>query len=378
MGGIVNMSGRFLIWIFLVLCFIPVFLGGCDRTKEPVKIGLSVNLSGVGGDAGEHIRDGALLAVDDINHQGGIDGRPLQLLVRDDKNSDEGIKEADESLIKEKVVAIIGHSFSNNTLKAYPIVTSQGTLLITAYTATTQLAGKDDLFLRTAVDCALYGKKTATLLQSNNVQKISVLMDMSNAEYVEDYLANLQKFFQGTVGEVRFNSRQQVEWERIMTELLSTEPEAVLLLTEANFTGIAVQRLRDIGYAGRRVATVWAQTPELLKVAADAAEGLSIVTFIDPENKRPDYLRFDAQLQEKFKKKASARSARAYEMVSIIADGLRRAKEMTSLELKNALLAGRYNTLMGELAFDQFGDVIRPVYEVRVANEKFVNSGEIN
>ena len=123
----------------LVISLAILFVGvnGCERRSEPIKIGLSINLSGRGGTAGEHIRDGALLAVDEVNNNGGINGRPLLLLVRDDENSDEGIRKADASLVKEGVVAVIGHSYSSNTVKAYPYITSHNILMITGYTATT-------------------------------------------------------------------------------------------------------------------------------------------------------------------------------------------------------------------------------------------------
>jgi len=74
----------------LAVCFL--FICSCNPPPEPIKIGLAINLSGRGGEAGEHIRDGALLAIEKVNVRGGINGRPLELLVRDDENSDEGIR----------------------------------------------------------------------------------------------------------------------------------------------------------------------------------------------------------------------------------------------------------------------------------------------
>ncbi len=225
-----------ILWLFLLLVPVSLFvlLGACNRqSKDPIKIGLSINLSGRGGEAGEHIRNGALLAVDDINAQGGIHGRPLMLLVRDDENSDEGIQKADSSLIDEKVVAIIGHSLSANTLKAYPLVTSHDTLLISAYTGTTKLSGKDDLFFRTAIDANLYGVKTAALLKAKEVTSLSILMDMSNVDFVEDYVEQLKKHYHGTLHTVPFLSRENADWPKITAELLAPNPAAVLLLTES-------------------------------------------------------------------------------------------------------------------------------------------------
>jgi len=61
----------------------------------------------------------------------------------------------------------------------------------------------------------------------------------------------------------------------------------------------------------------------------------------------------------------------------ILADALKRSPGINSIELKKALLAGEYDTLMGHVRFDSYGDVIRPVYEVVVREKQFRNNGEI-
>ncbi len=366
---------------FSNLLFIPVLflfcLPSCNQQQEPIKIGLAINLSGRGGEAGEHIRDGALLAVEDVNSVGGINGRPIELLIRDDKNSDEGIKEADKSLIDEGVVAIIGHSLSSNTVKSHPFVTSHNTLLITAYTAATKLSGQDDLFIRTAVDCALYGKKTAALLEKKEAHSVAFLMDMTNAAFVLDYVSRVKQHFAGSATEVKFESRSQADWAKIIKDLLVPQPDAIVLLTEASMTGVALQKLEAVGYSGNCIGTIWTHTPGLMRHAGNSAEGLSIITFVDPDNNRPSYLNFSQEIEKKFHKKANARSIRAYEMVMVLADALKRSTSISSEELKKALLAGKYETLMGHVEFDTYGDVVRPVYEVIVSDKQFRNNGEI-
>ncbi|HHD62984.1 MAG TPA: amino acid ABC transporter substrate-binding protein [Desulfobulbaceae bacterium] len=359
---------------FLVLVFL---LPSCNRQQPPVpiKIGLAINLSGRGGTAGEHIRDGALLAVDKINSSGGINGHPLELLVRDDQNTADGIRKADESLLQEGVAAIVGHSTSRNTLIGYPVVTAGNILLITPYAATNNLTGKDDLFFRTSVDCTLYGAKTAVLLQRQKAQSVAFLMDMANSAFVLDYVDQVKKHFSVQFAEIQFNSRKETNWPEIIKALLAPKPDAVVLLTEASMSGVALQKLAAAGYSGGRFATIWADTPELLRYAGSSAEGLSIITFIDPENKRPDYLAFSREMEKSFHKKATARSSRAYEVVSILADALKRRKENTTDSLKQALLSGEYDTILGHLRFDAYGDVERPVYEVIVRDRQFRRKG---
>lgn len=121
------------------------------------------------------------------------------------------------------VVAILGHSYSSTTVKAYPLVTGNRTLLLSAYTAAGSLSGKDDLFLRTSVDTALYGEKTAALLREKGARSIVFLMDMSNQFFVLDYRDRTAEHFSGTIREVHFNSKQENDWGQIATDLLTPD-----------------------------------------------------------------------------------------------------------------------------------------------------------
>lgn len=353
--------------------------GACKpRAPEPIRLGLAINLSGQGGEAGEHIRDGALLAVDEVNAHGGINGRPLELLVEDDLNSKEGIIAADGRLIDAGVVAIIGHSLSANTLIAYPLVMSRKTLLFTPYTATTKLSDQDDLFCRTAVDNKLYGKALASLLTARGMTNVAFLIDMANASFGEDLLAQTRLHYQGAVTTVRIDSKNGMDWEEARGQLMTGGPQAVVMLTEVAATGIGAQKIRAGGFQGELLATLWAQTPELWQYGGEAVEGMTILTFIEAKNNRVAYQAFASALQKRFNRPATARSVRAYEAIEILAAALRRCSATpTAEELKRQLIGSRFETVMGGVAFNPSCDVVRPVYEVRVRGRQFVTASEI-
>ena len=365
----------------VVLAFLAMTAAGlisCKQAPKPIKIGLSINLSGRGGTAGEYIRDGALLGVEDINATGGINGRPIELLIEDDLNTKEGILAADGRLIDQGVIAIIGHSFSQNTVIAHPFVTGRNTMLFTPYTATTQLTGQDDLFCRTAVDDNLYGKALAALLNQCGINNVAFLLDMSNQSFVEDYLEHTTPHFSGTVAVERFNSKKEVDWPQIEDGLLANNPQAIVMLTEVSMTGIGAQKLAGRGFSGELIASVWAQSPDLMRFGGKAVEGMTLITFINPNLTSPEYLKFTAKMLDKFNKPATARSARAYEAIQILGEALRSCPaNPTPADLKAALLASRFSTLLGPVSFDASCDVDRPVYAVRIEDGRFINSGEI-
>lgn len=365
--------------IILLLLIISLLLfSGCTKSPKPIKIGLSINLSGRGGTAGEYIRDGALLAVDEINNQGGINGQPLELIIKDDKNSEEEIIAADRALIEQGVITIIGHSFSQNTITAHPFVTSHNTLLFTPYTGTTKLSGQDDLFFRTSVDNTGYGKALASLLKKYEANNISCLLDMSNQSFGEDYLEQTKRYYPGKINTVRLNTKKEIDWDTTTRSLLRNKPDVVVLLTEVTATGMAAQKLRNDDFQGNLIATLWAQSPDLMRYGGKAVEDLKLITFVNPENNLPAYLAFAKKMEDQFNRPATAGSTRAYEAVQIISEALKKCPASpNSFNLKTVLLNSQFNTIMGPVKFDKYGDVLRPIYEITINNGRFNNLGEI-
>jgi branched-chain amino acid transport system substrate-binding protein len=77
--------------------------------EEPIKIGVSGPFTGGSSSMGVSMRDGVKLAVDEINKAGGVLGRQLQMIERDDEAKNErGVQIAQELINKEKVTATVG------------------------------------------------------------------------------------------------------------------------------------------------------------------------------------------------------------------------------------------------------------------------------
>jgi len=83
---------------------------GLALAADPIKIGVDGPFTGGSSSMGVSMRDGVRLAVDEINKAGGVLGRPIQLVERDDEAKNErGVQIAQELINKEKVVAVVGY-----------------------------------------------------------------------------------------------------------------------------------------------------------------------------------------------------------------------------------------------------------------------------
>lgn len=95
-----------------------VFLGACGRGSGPVQIGVAANFTDP---LSLPIRYGAQLAAEEINAAGGVNGRPIELVEREDYADADSAVVVATDFYNSPVVAVIGHGFSGPTLAAAPV-----------------------------------------------------------------------------------------------------------------------------------------------------------------------------------------------------------------------------------------------------------------
>jgi ABC-type branched-subunit amino acid transport system substrate-binding protein len=84
--------------VIVVVALLAILFVLQPGKKELIKIGAVLSISGPGGFYGEEARDGLLLAVDEINAWGGINGRYIELIIEDSKTKPQEGKEGFKSI----------------------------------------------------------------------------------------------------------------------------------------------------------------------------------------------------------------------------------------------------------------------------------------
>ena len=102
-----------------LLAVVPlVLVVACSVAPGPIRIGLAGSLSDP---VGVPMKHAAELAVEEINARGGVEGRPLELVERDDYADPDSAVFVATDLYEAGVSAVIGHLFSGMTLAAAPV-----------------------------------------------------------------------------------------------------------------------------------------------------------------------------------------------------------------------------------------------------------------
>ena len=151
---------------------------------EPVRLGIIFPLSGGSSDMGQSALTGARVAVEEINQVGGLLGRPLELVVRDDKaDPDTGLKAAEDLVLKEKVAATVG--FCNTGVAAKALDTFQNhrhVLFVPCATGsvlTAKYPAAQSYVFRNSARDALQTQFLVDEIVKRNLRRVALLVDTS-------------------------------------------------------------------------------------------------------------------------------------------------------------------------------------------------------
>lgn len=358
---------------FLLAAALALTAGCAD--DPPVRIGFVGCLTGRLSDLGLSGRNGALLATEEANAEGGVDGRPVELIVRDDRHDPKTALRVDRELIDAGVAAIIGHMTSTISIAVQPLINEARVVMLSPTTSTDELVGRDDQFLRvietsTAEADHLAGHATRVL----GLQRIRPAVDLSNANYTRMYAERFGRALQMNgarlLPTIEFHTGQVASYGALATGLLESSPDGLLIVSSALDAAMICQQVRKQDRQIPILVAGWAHTPEFIQQGGRSVEGVLFSQTFDPEGRQPAYLAFHERYLERFSREPDFAALLSYEAATLIVGALRESGDPA--RLKEILLGRpRIAGLQGDFHFDRFGDVRRPRFLIRVDGNRY-------
>ncbi len=362
--------------IFRAIVYIApwLILMGC-ADQEPILIGFSVELTGPRSELGVAARDGAQLAVDEINQRGGVNGRPIKLIIKDDKGDPEIARQVDKQLIDQGVVAIIGHTTSGQTAAVLDQINEAKVVLLSPTSSSTLFSGRADYFFRVMPGNELMGTSIANrIYNKHGVQQLTGVYDSGNQAFSGTLWEAVKTEFEslgGDASQVFTFTGGQTDLEDLMLQVSATQPEALIFIASAVDTALMAQYIRQDHPEILLFSSTWAQTDELLEKGGHAVEGLEMSAVYNPQHPSKTYQEFARRFENRYNRQPGLATSHAYEAVLVLAHAL----EQTNGQAKNlpqALTAiNNLQGVQGTISIDEYGDVIREVYIVQVKDGQF-------
>jgi branched-chain amino acid transport system substrate-binding protein len=345
--------------------------------KGPIRVGFVAQLTGVQAELGVQERNGVQLAVERINAAGGVDGRPIELVVRDDLGTPDGARAADRELMDADIVAIIGHATSGQTLAGLAITNPARVVMLSPTATAPQLGGRDDFFFRIAYSLVDRAHALARrIYQGRDLHRVAVIYDADNTAYSKAFMEAFTDKFQSLGGKlvtwVDFSSTAQPDFNPLVAQLQASHPNGLLIIAADMDTALIAQRTRLMGWPIPVFSTAWAKTETLINNGGKAVEGLEIEFANPPNDDAPDYLDFKRRFQDRFGQSPSFGAALGYEAAGVLAAALKKTGGKAE-GLAQALVGIKnFKGLTDTFDMNRYGDAVRPFYLGTIHNGKYV------
>src|SRR5579864_9118414 len=363
-------------------------MGALAQDKGPIKIGITLPLTGADAEDALLIKQGAMMAIDDANAKGGIDGRKIDVVVYDSGTATAGQYDPAQAATNTKklvsdpaVVANVGPQMSGEGKAMTPILSEADLATITpsstnpditspAFAAQFKPKGKA-IYFRTVTTDAFQGPNMANFMAQQLKVKTIYVLDDSGAYGVgiaDAFQKQAEKDGIKILGRDQLNPKE-ADYTTILTKIKAMNPDAV-------YYG-------GVGQAGVKVAKqAYDIIPNMIKAGGDGMYGGTILTgggfpavdgwyatiagphLLDNPEVQPWVKAF----QTKYNKVPQDYSITSYDAALVILDAIKRvaAKGMTPdrHNVRDAIQATSLKTLQGTISFDQNGDIKSRVVSV--------------
>lgn len=325
------------------------------QTAPPIKVGVLMPLKSVIGKQGAQ---GAELAADMINSQGGVLGRRIELVTYDSNFSAVDAVSAAQRLInQDKVQFIAGEIGSTPALAVLQVARASNTLFMVSVPKHPDItkSGYNRVFrLNTTLD------EDATYFDKYLMEKVKpkkLMLVAENSDYGRYSIDSAKKHFGAQFGGAEMFEMTQNDFSTLMTKVKAGAPDVVCIVAgKPEHTAAALKAMSQIGVQARRCTAVGVLNAQSAALAGDAAEGAFGADIYTAETPTPINEQFVKAFQAKHGQKPEKIEALGFEAVWLVAKGIAAAGTATDTEkVANALHQGAWQTPRGEIKFDQGG-----------------------
>lgn len=335
----------------LVAAFSLAVAATSSYAADPIKIGVSGPFTGGSSSMGVSMRDGVRLAAKEINAHGGIMGRPIQLVERDDEAKNErGVQIAQELIDKEKVVATVGFINTGVALAAQrfyeeakiPVMNNVATGTI----ITKQFPDKPEnyIFRNSAADNIQSPMIVEEAVGRRGFKKVAILADSTN--YGQLGRQDLEKALAAKgikpVAEEKFNIKD-VDMTAQLLKAKQAGAEAILTYGIGPELAQIANGMAKLGWKVPMIGSWTLSMANYIDNAGANGDGAVMPqTFIQDSNNTPKRKAFVAAYLKEFKPKdgridSPVSAAQAYDSIYLLKAAIEQAKSTDGPKIREAL-----------------------------------------
>ena len=324
---------------------------GCERIPRTipsedidatVKIGLIYSPTDPG-----TTRNGVDIAVALANEAGGINGKPIELLIRESNREPLLSVQHAKDLIAEEVLAIIGPDYSDEAIKVGTVTQEHGIPMMTTYPTNPKVTSNGNYSFQSAILDPDQARIIAKFAVETLKTTTAAVLTESNDNYSEELSVAFIEDFKshgGTIATQQFYESGTTEYTDQLTVIKDVDPavDVVFLAGLGSEFPLAVKQAKseDFGITATFLGGDGWDRPDLVEIGGVALEGSFFANHFSHDAQLSELgSQFVELYREKFGSVPNGPAALGFDATNIVVEAMRRATDLTPAAIRDQIQA---------------------------------------
>lgn len=322
------------------------------------------------------------MAAAQINQDGGINGRRIDVVIEDDRGSpEEAARQAAKLIEQDKVVAIIAGGTSGNSSAAAPKAQSSHIPLISPSSTDPAVTRAGDYIFRTCFVDSFQGEVMATFAANTlKAKKAAILFDF-NSPYGRGLTEYFELSFRKLGGDIVKQSYTQgdSDFKGQLSSIKAAEPDVIYIPGYYGEVARIAKQARALGLEQPLLGGDGWDAPELWQLGGDALNGSYITTHYSVDDPSPAIQTFVRDYKLRYQNLVpDAHAALAYDATRLLFDAITRSGTTDSTQLREALAQTQdFDGVTGVISIDEQRNAVKSAVVLKLQDASYIYQEKI-
>jgi branched-chain amino acid transport system substrate-binding protein len=352
---------------------------GLAQAQNTIKLAVLQELSGAGATAGTNAKNGALLAIKEINAAGGILGKKIEASVSDTQSNPGVAKGLATKAVDDNVFAVIGPTFSGSIMVSMAETKRAEIPNFTGGEAASITQQGNPYIFRTSFTQTTAMPKVARYIANNLKAKTVAVLFVNNdfGKGGRDSFAKAAEAAGLKVAADISTESGQVDWSAPVLRAKQSNADVIFVYTNEEESARALRELRKQGVTKPIVGETTLTGQKVIELAGDAANGAVAHVGLTVDAPSPLMLKFKAKFYEEYKYISDHNGIKGYTGIYLLKAGIEKVGKLDRVAVAKALhgltvSAAKEPGVLMDVSVDANGDLDRESFIVEVKDGKQV------
>jgi branched-chain amino acid transport system substrate-binding protein len=364
--------------VLIVLCSIAAATTTSCRSgykTDEIVLGHYASMTGSEATFGRSTDNGLLMAVDEINKAGGVNGKKVRVITYDNKGDNRETGNAVTRLVtKDGVHAVIGEVASSRSLVGAPVCQENGVPMVSPSSTNAAVTKVGDMIFRVCFIDSFQGyvcAKFAREYEGLKATKAALLFDQTQA-YAVGLQDDFSKSFVQQGGEIVSKQSYQggdQDYSAQLTAIRASQPDVIFLPGYYTDVGNIAIQARKLGIKAPFLGGDGWDSAKLGEIAGDAINGSFYSNHYSQQDPNPRVQGFIKKYKEKHGNIPDGLAALGYDAGRIVCDAIGRAKSLKGTDIAAELAKTKdFDGVTGKITIDADRNAVKPAVMLEMKN----------